>query len=301
MDDGSRKASPQKRDIHGWINFDKPVGMTSTFAVSVIKRAFRARKAGHAGTLDPLASGILPIALGEATKTVPYIVDGQKSYRFTISWGKETNTDDLEGKIVEQSDARPSQEQVEALLPQFTGTISQIPPRYSAVKINGERAYDLARSGEEVELQPRLVDIDAIRIVSHDQQTSVLEVECGKGTYIRAIARDMGRILGCFGHVSTLRRTRVGPFTEQKAVQVETVEENLEKVLFPVQSALDGITAIMVPPDQGSRLSRGQSIILRGRDAPDSGTVYALSKGVLVAIGDVINGELHPNRVFNIG
>ena len=193
---------------------DKPIGMTSTHAVAVLKRLFQAKRAGHAGTLDPLASGGLPIALGEATKTVPFVMDGRKRYRFTVCWGEERDTDDTEGRVVRTSELRPSADSIRALLPRFTGLIEQIPPQYSAIKVQGERAYDLARDGETVELQPRPVQIHELSLVEHsDSGQSVFEAECGKGTYVRALARDMGRILGCFGHICALRRTLVGPFT----------------------------------------------------------------------------------------
>ncbi|MGB6087817.1 tRNA pseudouridine(55) synthase TruB, partial [Parvibaculum sp.] len=192
----------RKQDINGWLVLDKPVGMTSTHAVAVAKRLFNARKAGHAGTLDPLASGILPIALGEATKTVPYVMDGRKAYAFTVSWGAETNTDDTEGQVTARTDKHPSRADVEAALPHFTGDLMQVPPRFSAIKIDGERAYDLAREGEEVELAARPVIIHRLTLIEHTGATSLLEAECGKGTYVRAIARDLGRALGCLGHVS---------------------------------------------------------------------------------------------------
>jgi len=202
-----------KRDVHGWVVLDKPIGMTSTHAVAVLKRLFSAKRAGHAGTLDPLASGGLPIALGEATKTVPFVIDGRKRYRFTVAWGEERDTDDTEGKVTQTSDQRPSAEAIRALLPRFTGLIEQIPPQYSAIKVQGERAYDLARDGETVELKPRPVQIHELNLVEHsDNGQSVFEAECGKGTYVRALARDIGRILGCFGHICALRRTLVGPF-----------------------------------------------------------------------------------------
>jgi tRNA pseudouridine55 synthase len=191
---------------------DKPIGMTSTHAVAVLKRLFQAKRAGHAGTLDPLASGGLPIALGEATKTVPFVMDGRKRYRFTVAWGEERDTDDTEGRVTQTSELRPSADAVRALLPQFTGLIEQIPPQYSAIKVQGERAYDLARDGETVELKPRPVEIHELTLVEHgDNGQSVFEAECGKGTYVRALARDIGRILGCFGHICALRRTLVGP------------------------------------------------------------------------------------------
>jgi tRNA pseudouridine(55) synthase len=201
---------PKKRVVNGWVVLDKPVGMTSTFAVAAVKRALNAKKAGHAGTLDPLASGILPIALGEATKTVPYVMDGRKSYVFTVAWGVETDTDDAEGKPVLATNRAPERADIEALLPQFTGSIEQVPPRFSAVKIAGERAYDLARDGEVVELKPRVVEVSRLAVVAHHADRSVIEADCGKGTYVRALARDLGRALGCLGHVAALRRTGSG-------------------------------------------------------------------------------------------
>jgi len=286
--------------VNGWIVLDKGVGMTSTHAVAVVKRGLSARKAGHAGTLDPLASGILPIALGEATKTVPFIMDGRKSYVFTVAWGAETNTDDAEGEVVARTDRLPSPAEIEALLPRFTGSIQQVPPRFSAIKIQGERAYDLARDGEVVELQPRVVEIDRLALVRHEGNRSVIEADCGKGTYVRAIARDLGRALGCLGHIAALRRTRVGPFSDADAVSVDHVATD-PAALRPVETALSDIPSVAVSRDMAGRLMRGQSIILRGRDAPVSGKVYATCGGVLVAVGDVERGELVPHRVFNLG
>ncbi|MEZ0172683.1 tRNA pseudouridine(55) synthase TruB [Microvirga sp. TS319] len=291
---------PKKRDVNGWIILDKGVGMTSTHAVAVVKRGLSAKKAGHAGTLDPLASGILPIALGEATKTVPFIMDGRKSYVFTVAWGAETNTDDTEGEIVERTDKVPEASDIEALLPRFTGSVQQVPPRFSAIKIQGERAYDLAREGEVVELQARTVEIDRLALVHHDGNRSVIEADCGKGTYVRAIARDLGRALGCLGHVAALRRTRVGPFSEHEAVTVDDLATN-PAALRPVETALSEIPSIAVSRDMAGRLMRGQSIILRSRDAPLTGKIYATFNGVLVAVGDVERGELVPHRVFNLG
>ena len=230
---------PKKRDVNGWIILDKGVGMTSTHAVAVVKRGLSAKKAGHAGTLDPLASGILPIALGEATKTVPFIMDGRKSYVFTVAWGEETNTDDAEGEVVGQTDLVPEPSAIEALLPRFIGQVQQVPPRFSAIKIQGERAYDLARGGEVVELQPRTVEIDRISLVHHEGNRSVLEADCGKGTYVRAIARDLGRALGCLGHIAALRRTRVGPFTEADAVVVDDLATD-PAALRPVEIGSSG-------------------------------------------------------------
>ncbi|HEY8383889.1 MAG TPA: tRNA pseudouridine(55) synthase TruB [Microvirga sp.] len=291
---------PKKRDVNGWIILDKGVGMTSTHAVAAVKRALSAKKAGHAGTLDPLASGILPIALGEATKTVPFVMDGRKSYVFTVTWGAETTTDDAEGEVVERTDRVPDRAEIEALLPRFTGSVEQVPPRFSAIKIQGERAYDLARDGEVVELQARTVQIDRLAIVGHAGDHTVLEADCGKGTYVRAIARDLGRAIGCLGHISALRRTRVGPFTEEDAITVDDVATE-PAALRPVEAALDELPSVAVSRDMATRLMRGQSIILRGREAPLSGKVFATCNGVLVAVGDVERGELVPHRVFNLG
>jgi len=294
----------QRADVHGWIALDKPLGMTSTHAVAVVRRLLNAKKAGHAGTLDPLASGLLPLAFGEATKTVPYVVDSEKAYRFTVTFGIETDTDDSEGRIVSQSEARPTEQQILAALPKFTGAITQVPPRYSAIKIDGERAYDLARGGEAVELQPRIVEIHTLTLRSFDGQSAVLEAECGKGTYVRAIARDLGRMLGCFGYVTALRRTRVGPFTEADAVTLPSLEADVfapAAALKSVDTGLRELVEVPVGGDAPMRLRRGQSIILRGRDAPAEGEiVYATNAGQVIAIGTVERGELVPNRVFNL-
>ena len=301
-----------KRDVHGWIVLDKPVGMTSTHAVSVVKRLFRAKRCGHAGTLDPLASGALPIALGEATKTVPFVMDGRKLYRFTIRWGEERDTDDAEGRTVSMSKERPSPEAVRALLPSYTGLIQQIPPRYSAIKIEGERAYDLARDGEQVELAPRPVEISRLELVNiPDPDHAVLEAECGKGTYVRSLARDLGRALGCFGHVSALRRAAVGPFGEETMILLEQLEAlchraasgegSLADALMPVETALDDIPALAVSRADAARLQRGQAVLLRGRDAPNfRGTVYVTVSGQLLALAELDRGEIVPKRVFNL-
>ncbi|WP_375455374.1 tRNA pseudouridine(55) synthase TruB [uncultured Methylobacterium sp.] len=302
---GPRPDRPKKRDVSGWVILDKGVGMTSTHAVAVVKRAFNAKKAGHAGTLDPLASGILPIALGEATKTVPFVMDGRKAYRFTVAWGIETDTDDAEGRPVATSDVRPTRAAVEAALPAFVGAIEQVPPRYSAIKIQGERAYDLARDGEVVELVARPVRIDRLAVVEHAPDRTVIEAECGKGTYVRALARDLGRVLGCFGHVSALRRTRVGPFAEADACDVAGLDaagpEGSVAHLQPVETALDAISSVSISRDMALRLMRGQPVILRGRDAPIEGKIFATCGGILVAVGDVERGELVPHRVFHLG
>ena len=301
-----------KRDVHGWVVLDKPIGMTSTHAVAIVKRLFQARRAGHAGTLDPLASGGLPIALGEATKTVPFVMDGRKRYRFTVSWGEERDTDDSEGRVTQSSGLRPAADSVRELLPRFTGLIEQTPPQYSAIKIQGERAYDLARDGEAVELKPRPVEIHELSLVNHeDSGQSIFEAECGKGTYVRALARDIGRLLGCYGHISALRRTLVGPFDESDMIPLEQLEAlcnraasgegSLADALLPVETALDDIPALAVTRADAARLHRGQAVLLRGRDAPNSsGTVYVTVAGRLLALAEIGNGELIPKRVFNL-
>ncbi len=301
-----------KRDVHGWIVLDKPVGMTSTHAVAVIKHLYAAKRAGHAGTLDPLASGCLPIALGEATKTVPFVVDGRKTYLFSIRWGEERDTDDAEGRVVATSQLRPDAVAIRALLPRFTGAIEQVPPRFSAIKIDGERAYDLARDGETVELAPRTVAIHRLELVEMpDPDHAVLAAECGKGTYIRSLARDLGRALGALGHVSALRRSRVGPFGEGDMIPLERTEAlchraaagegHLADTLLPIETALDDIPALAVSPADAARLARGQAVLLRGRDASIfRGMVQVASSGQLLAIAEVERGEILPRRVFNL-
>ena len=301
-----------KRDVHGWVVLDKPIGMTSTQAVAIVKRLFQAKRAGHAGTLDPLASGGLPIALGEATKTVPFVMDGRKRYRFTVCWGEERDTDDTEGRVTRTSDIRPAPEAIRELLPQFTGLIEQTPPQYSAIKIQGERAYDLARDGEVVELKPRSVEIFQLNLIEQqDESLSVFEAECGKGTYVRALARDIGRLLGSYGHICALRRTLVGPFGEADMIPLEQLEAlcdraasgegSLADALLPVETALDDIPALAVTRADAARLHRGQAVLLRGRDAPNcSGTVYVTVAGRLLALAEIGNGELIPKRVFNL-
>ena len=301
-----------KRDVNGWLVLDKPIGMTSTHAVSVVKRLFAAKRAGHAGTLDPLASGCLPIALGEATKTVPFVMDGRKTYQFTVRWGEERDTDDAEGRVVASSPARPTPEAIRALLPRFTGTIAQVPPRFSALKIEGERAYDLAREGKVVELAPRPVDIHRLELVAMpDPESTVLAAECGKGTYVRALARDLGRVLGCLGHVVALRRTAVGTFTEDCAVSLEalqaacgtTAEGEIVSTaaLLPVEAGLAALPSLAVSRADAGRLARGQAVLLRGRDAPlMEGWVAVSAQGALVALAEMEKGELRPRRIFNL-
>jgi tRNA pseudouridine55 synthase len=302
----------EKYDVHGWVVLDKPIGMTSTHAVSVIKRLFAAKRAGHAGTLDPLASGCLPIALGDATKTVPFVMDGRKVYSFTVRWGEERDTDDAEGRTVESSDARPTPDAIRVLLPGFIGAIEQVPPRFSAIKIEGERAYDIARDGDEPELKSRIVNVDRLELVeTPDPDHAGFEAECGKGTYVRALARDLGRALGCRGHVAALRRIAVGPFAEADMISLEQIEAlchraaagegSLADALFPVATALDDIPALAVSRADAARLQRGQAVLMRGRDAPVvRGTVYVTASGGLVALAEVDRGEIVPKRVFNL-
>jgi tRNA pseudouridine55 synthase len=298
--------------IHGWLILDKPQGMTSTKAVGQVRHLFGAAKAGHAGTLDPLATGVLPIAFGEATKTVPFAVEGNKVYRFTVRFGAKTDTDDAEGEVVATSDKRPSADEIAAMLPRFTGEIVQVPPRYSALKVAGERAYDLAREDQAFELAPRPTFIESLKLVERpDANHCVIEAECGKGTYIRALARDLGEALGTLAHVAALRRTRVATFDEKDAISLEKLEQlghsaagrdALTGVLRPVETALDDIPAVAVSGQDAARLKRGQPVLIRGRDAPIlNGPVYATSRGKLVAVGEVSQGEMRPTRVFNLG
>lgn len=320
----NQKRKRPQRPVSGWVIFDKPFGMGSTDAVSYIRRIYRADKAGHAGTLDPLASGILPIALGEATKTVPYVVDGAKIYRFTACWGEERSTDDREGEVTASSGKRPSQDEIEALLPRFTGIISQVPPRFSAIKVDGERAYDLARGGEAVELQAREIEIGSIEIQSMpDGNETVFQVECGKGTYVRSLARDMGRLLGCYGHVSQLRRLGVDPFDEQDAVTKDELDAAAEAsrshlealgnpdgldpeafvaldafLIDPVE-ALEGLPHLALNGDAAHRVRMGNPVLALGRDAPvEADEAYVTDKGRLLALGEIRAGQFHPKRVF---
>jgi tRNA pseudouridine55 synthase len=278
--------------VDGWVVLDKPVGLTSTQAVSRLKRIYNAQKAGHAGTLDPLASGILPVAFGEATKTVPFVQDGEKAYRFTVRWGAESNTDDSDGEITRTSEKRPTRAEIEGLMPQFLGDILQTPPQFSAIKIGGERAYDLAREGAQVELKARAVTIHSLTIEAFSPEETVFFMECGKGAYVRAIARDLGRLMGCYGHVTALRRTRVGPFIEEDSYTLEEIEAQgmAADALLSVEAGLSELPCVVVDRDTAARLRRGGSVILRGRDAPAEGVVYAACGGVPVAFGMVVVG-----------
>jgi tRNA pseudouridine55 synthase len=295
------------------VALDKPFELGSTPAVSRVRRLFGAQKAGHAGTLDPLATGILPVALGEATKTVPFLMDADKAYRFTLAWGVSTDTLDAEGAEMARSDVRPTPEQVAAALPAFVGEIDQVPPAFSAIKVGGERSYDLARAGEAVELKPRRVTIHSARVSGAPDPDHVeIEIECGKGTYVRSLARDLAAALGAEGHVSALRRTRVGGFDEARAVTLAQLEalvyegRGLE-ALLPVSTALDGIPAHAVSDEDAFRLRQGRDIVLLPRQvetlkdllSEDSRTVSAVRGEEVVAICEMRAGRLNPVRVLH--
>lgn len=309
--------------INGWINLNKPKGVESTRAVNIVRRALDARKAGHGGTLDPLADGILPIALGEATKTVAFAQDALKTYLFTITWGQERDTDDEEGQILYKSDKRPSKDSILECIPSFTGDIDQIPPQFSAIKIDGKRAYDLARAGEKVEIATRPIYIETLDLIEQTKDTATLRCVCGKGTYIRAIARDMGRELGCYGYISNLKRESVGPFSLKNAISLDffenfdhsatasTIEDNF---LLPIQSMLDDIPALCLTDQEALKLKQGQKLTFISR--PDMGRIkqsgidiedqtepaeaLALHNDKAIALVEVDGVEIYPLRVFNL-
>ncbi len=317
-----RKGKP----VHGWVVLDKPEGVTSTQAVARVRRTFDAQKAGHAGTLDPLATGVLAIALGEATKTVPYVMEGQKRYRFTVQWGIATDTDDSQGEIIERTAARPEKEAILARLPEFIGEINQVPPRFSAIKVEGARAYDLARDGAEFELQARRITIhNAVLVEMLEPDHAIFEIECGKGSYVRAWVRDFAMALGTLGHVVSLRRLQVGAFFVESAISLESLEAlghspaALERIL-PISTALDDIPALAVTGSDSVRLRSGNPILIRApqlarlataQDASGAAsegasiqglTVFlSTAKGEPVALAQVAEGELRPFRVFNCG
>ncbi len=301
-----RVRSPTRRstrvEVNGWINLDKPVGVTSTQAVAQLKYLFNAKKAGHAGTLDPLASGVLPVAFGEATKTVPIVQDGAKAYRFAVKWGEETDTDDAEGRIVASSPRRPTPGEIEAALPRFVGLISQTPPTFSAIRVAGERAYDLARGGEAFEIAARPVLVHRLELVEAGPDEARFEAECGKGAYVRAIARDLGRALGCHGHIATLRRTRVGPFSANSAAALDALRQSPEAraaALLAVEAGLAELACVAVDRHGAAMLRRGQKLLLRGVGAPE-GPAYAARLGAPVALGNVEGGYFVSTRVFNL-
>ena len=299
--------------VSGWICLDKPHDLGSTQAVGRVRRAFNAQKAGHAGTLDPLATGILPIALGEATKTVPFLMEADKAYRYTIAWGVETASFDREGVVTASSDIRPAPDAVAAALGVFIGEIEQIPPDYSAVKVDGARAYDLAREGVAMELKARRVIIHDARLAeTPDADHTEIEMECGKGTYVRALVRDLAAALGVHAHVSALRRTRVGPFTEGKAIGLETLENLCHtaaplEALLPVETALDDIPELAVTTEDAFRLTQGRSIVLLPRQVETlrarlfaSRIVSARHGTRIVALCEMRAGRLNPTRVFHL-
>ncbi|MBV8472289.1 MAG: tRNA pseudouridine(55) synthase TruB, partial [Hyphomicrobiales bacterium] len=271
--------------------------------VAHLKYLFNAMKVGHAGTLDPLASGVLPIAFGEATKTVPIVQDGTKAYQFTVRWGEETDTDDAEGQIVARSDRRPSVAEIEGALPAFIGVISQTPPTFSAIRIAGERAYDLARGGETFEIAPRQIVVHRLTLVHADRDEARFEAECGKGAYVRALARDLGRALGCHGHVVLLRRTRVGPFFADRGASLDALRDNpaaAAAALLPVEAGLAELPRLAIDRHGAGILRRGQKLLLRGADAPLEGPAYAACFGAPIAFGVVEDGYFVSTRVFNL-
>ena len=316
----SRRQKKRGRPVTGWLVLDKPDGVTSTQAVAICRRQFDAQKCGHGGTLDPLASGILPLAFGEATKTVGYVMEGDKDYVFTIRWGTSTTTQDREGEITGESDVRPTRQAIEEALKSFVGNIEQVPPQFSAVKVDGERAYDLARDGETVELKARTVTVHSAELVdTPSADLAVLAITCGKGFYIRALARDLAAALGAEGHVAALRRTRVGAFSEKDAVELAKVQEMSDKpaldaLLAPIETALDDIPALAIKGDDASRLRQGREIVLlphqieafremrrpRTVNGEDASRICLAKEGeVAVALGEVRAGRFMPVRVFN--
>lgn len=296
------------RPVHGWVIVDKPLGLTSTQCLARVRRMTGAAKAGHGGTLDPLATGILPIALGEATKTVAYVMGAGKTYRFTVQWGAATATDDAEGEVIARSDSRPDRTAIEAIFPRFTGEIMQRPPAYSALKVDGARAYDLARAGNAPALAPRPIRIDAIRLIDlPDADHAVFEVDCGKGAYVRALARDLGEALGTYGHVTALRRTRVGRFSEDRAFSLDSLDDLCHKdaahaYLLPVETALDDIPALVVTGPQAERLRHGQSIriAVAAPGLPPEGELLVMADGKAVGMAERSADEVRPLRLFNL-
>jgi tRNA pseudouridine55 synthase len=299
--------------IHGWLVVDKPRGVSSARAVGAVRQITGAAKAGHAGTLDPLATGVLPVALGEATKTVPYVVDGTKTYRFTVRWGEATSTDDAEGEVIAASPGRPTADQIRAAVIRMTGEIEQVPPAYSAVHVAGQRSYALARAGHSPDLPPRRVALHQLALLEQpDGDHAVFEVVCGKGTYVRSLARDLAAVLGTVGHVSVLRRTAVGPFHEIQAISLETLRSLGHSPaafghLLPVETVLDDIPALDLTDTEANRLRRGQAVVLddqldlRRIGHLESGCiVWAKAGGKPVALARFEGGGLRPVRVLNL-
>ncbi len=294
------------RDISGWLIVDKPAGITSTAVVSKVRWAFGAKKAGHAGTLDPAATGVLAVALGEATKTVPYVTDALKAYEFSVRLGQRTNTDDAEGEVIAQSDARPSEEEIRAALPSFLGDIEQIPPQYSAVKIDGQRAYKLARDGEDVEIAPRPLWVEELIITDRpDSDHVTLEMVCGKGGYVRAIARDLGEMLGCHGHVAWLRRIWSGPFQASDGMSLEQIDAlaqtpELDAHLLPLEIGLEELPRVSCNVEAATRLRNGNAAQVIAQDLEFGAECWVACQGQPVAIGRYRGGQLDPSRVFNL-
>ncbi len=292
------------RDISGWLVVDKPAGMTSTAVVNKVRWAMDAKKAGHAGTLDPEATGVLAVALGEATKTVPYITDALKAYTFTVRLGQATNTDDAEGEVIAQSDARPLDEDIKQALAPFLGDIMQVPPKFSAVKIDGQRAYKMARDGEEVELSARPLWVEELILVDRpDEDHVVLEMTCGKGGYVRSIARDLGETLGCHGHVKELRRIWSGPFEAEDGLSIEQIDEMakteaLDDYLHPLETGLSDLPELKCTPEGATRLRNGNPGMVLASDVEYGDEAWASLDGKAVAVGIYKSGELHPSRVF---
>ncbi|RMD88990.1 MAG: tRNA pseudouridine(55) synthase TruB [Alphaproteobacteria bacterium] len=292
------------RKIDGWVILDKPSGLSSAAAVARVRRALEAQKAGHAGTLDPLATGVLPIALGEATKTVPFIMDASKEYEFTLAWGEARDTDDAEGAVTAHSDVIPDAAAIDAALGAFAGSIAQVPPAYSALKVEGMRAYALARAGKAPALAARTVTIERLERLDHDPaaRRTRFQVRCGKGTYIRSLARDLALALGSVGHLAALRRTRVGPFSIARAISLEMLEElghgaRAEAKVLPVMTALDDIPALAVTEAEAARLKQGQSLRL---PTATEGRLCILCGDRPVAIAEARHGRVRPLRVFNL-
>ena len=293
------------RDISGWLVVDKPAGLTSNAVVNKVKWAFNAKKAGHAGTLDPEATGVLAIALGEATKTVPFVTDALKAYAFTVRLGQATNTDDAEGEVIAASDIRPSDDEIKEALHAFVGEIMQVPPQFSAVKIDGERAYKRARSGEEMELEARPLWVEELVMTGRpDADHVTLEMTCGKGGYVRAIARDLGQALGCYGHVTGLRRIWSGPFTAEDGLSLDQVEAmaktpELDGYLKPLELGLSDLPELRCTPEGAARLRNGNPGMVLAAAVEYGDEAWASLDGRAVAVGIYKAGELHPSRVFN--
>ena len=298
---GRRKSG---RNISGWLVVDKPAGLTSTAVVNKVRWALNANKAGHAGTLDPEATGVLAIALGEATKTVPFITDALKAYRFTVKLGEATNTDDADGEVIAQSDTRPTDEEIKAALGQFVGDIMQVPPQFSAVKIDGERAYKRARDGEEMEIAARPLWVDSLLLDDRpDADTVVLEMVCGKGGYVRSIARDLGQALGCYGHVQKLRRIWSGPFKAEDGLTLEQIEamartDALDTHVLPLEVGLADLPMVSCPTASLTALRNGNAAMVIASGIDYGTEVWAAHEGNAVAVGRLMGSELHPVRVF---